>query len=271
MFTKLLRWLNQRASTAPTPATTKRSLQEQVRELLEQAELPAALELLIDAGYTEAIALKVRREKAVDQHEQKVIDEETFQVTDNRITYALLEMVKSDKTTCVNTTATSTVEDAEEYLPKHFTEDQCQQIRTYLLRNEYAEALKLASSYSQDGLLLFQRYERAIRDSNLGLVSQEDHQRNVQQIINTVTSLVSPEKAQLPLSGEQKEQLILLMEEDRWSELLTLGGEWNDQMRLFSTQYNQVEKSFSRGLVTKLSCENSLKSIQQQVEDLIKK
>ena len=71
--------------------------------------------------------------------------------------------------------------------------------------------------------------------------------------------------------GEQKEQLILLMEEDRWSELLTLGGEWNDQMRLFSTQYNQVEKSFSRGLVTKLSCENSLKSIQQQVEDLIKK
>lgn len=268
MFTKLLRWLNQLASTAPT---TKHSLQEQVRELLEQAELPAALDLLIDAGYTEAIALKVRREKAVDQYEQKVIDEETFQVTDNRITYALLEMVKSGKTTRVSTPATSTVEDAEEYLPKHFTEDQCQQVRTHLLRNEYTEALKLASSYSQDGLLLFQRYEQAIRDSRLGLVRQEDHQRNVQQIINTIMGLVSPEEAKIPLSGEQKEQLILLMEEGRWSELLTLGKEWNDQMRLFSTQYNQVEKSFSRGLVTKLSCENSLKSIQQQVEDLIKK
>ncbi|WP_020536515.1 hypothetical protein [Lewinella cohaerens] len=271
MFTKLLRWLNQLASTAPAPTPTERSLPEQVRELLAQSEVPAALELLIDAGYTEAVPLKAQQEKASHQYKEKLIDEETFYVTNNRIVYAVLEMVESGKTTRVNTPAISTVEDPEEYLPKHFTEDECQQIRTHLLRNEYTEALKLASSYSQYGLLLFQRYEQAIRDSRLGLVRQEDHQRSVQQIINTIMGLVSPEEAKIPLSGGQKEQLILLMEEGCWPELLTLGGEWNDQMRLFSTQYDQVEKSFSRGLITKLSCENSLKSIQQQVEDLIKK
>ncbi len=267
MFTKFLRWLNHLTSTATTPP--ERSLQAQVRELLAQSEVLAAMQMLIDAGYSNVIALKIQQEQALGQYQQKLMDAETFQLTNTRIVYALLDIVEPAENTSTNTQKTTT-EESGESLPEHFTEDQCKEIRTHLLRNEYRVALELAKGWSLDGLLLYQRYERATRDLNMGLVRQEDYQRIIQQIIHAATVLVSPEEAQTPLTSVQQQQLRQLMEEGRWPELLALGGEWNDQFLLFSTQYSQIEKAFSQGVITKLSYEDSIKKIQQQVENLIK-
>lgn len=60
-----------------------------------------------------------------------------------------------------------------------------------------------------------------------------------------------------------------LMKAGQWSALLTLGGEWNEDFLLLSTQYNQVETSFSKGLITKLSYEDAIKKIQQGVKRLL--
>jgi hypothetical protein len=265
MFAKLSRWLNRKTDTAPL----ERSLLAKARELLAKAEVPAALQMLMDAGCAEATALNLKRKEALDQYERKLIDAETFQITNNRIIYALLKMVESAKAASTNTPEISKVEDVGESLPAHFTEDQCRQIRTRLLQNEYLAAFELAKNWSQDGLLLFLRYEQATRDLYLGLVRQEDYQLVLQKIIYAATALVSPEEARSPLTVEQQSQLRQLMEESQWSALLTLGGEWNEDFLLLSTGYYQVETSFSKGLITKLSYEDAINKIQQGVKKLL--
>ena len=265
MFAKLSRWLNRKTDTAPL----ERSLLAKARELLAKAEVPAALQMLMDAGCAEATALNLKRKEALDQYERKLIDAETFQITNNRIIYALLKMVESAKAASTNTPEISKVEDVGESLPAHFTEDQCLQIRTRLLQNEYLAAFELAKNWSQDGLLLFLRYEQATRDLYLGLVRQEDYQLVLQKIIYAATALVSPEEARSPLTVEQQSQLRQLMEDGQWSALLTLGGEWNEDFLLLSTGYYQVETSFSKGLITKLSYEDAINKIQQGVKRLL--
>lgn len=265
MFAQLIRWFKRLTDTTPP----ERSLPDKARELLMQAELPAALELLIDAGYTEAIALKARREEALDQYERKLIDDEDFRIANSRITHVLLKILTDDEAANSNTPAINALEDNSESLPEHFTEDQCQQIRTLLLQKDYATAIKLAGNWSQDGKLLYQGYQKTKRELMIGLVRQADHLQIIGQIIKELTVLVSPDTARGPLTVEQQSQLCQLMEDGEWSALLSLGGEWNEHFLLLSTQYNQVETSFSNGLMLKLSYEKSIGDIQEEVRKLL--
>jgi hypothetical protein len=265
MFAKLSRWLKRLTDNSPP----ERSLPDKVRELLAEARVPAALELLIEAGYTDTIALKIRREEALDQYQQKLIDADTFQVTNSRIIYALLNMVEPEESQRKQEEKVSSMEAASKGLPTHFTEDQTKEIRSLLLRNDYQAAMELAKNGSLEGLLLYQRYKQTSRDLRLGLVRQEDHQRTVQQIIHAVTALVSPKETLTALTSEQQTHLHELLAAEQWPELLALGGEWNDHFLLLSTQYHQAETSFSKGLITKGSYEDSMKHIQQEVRKLL--
>lgn len=265
MFTKLSRWLKRLTDTSPP----ERSLPDKVRELLKQAELEAALQMLMDAGYTDAIALNLKREEALDQYERKLIDDEDFRIANSRITHASLRILRDDEAANSNMPAINELEDTSESLPVHFTEDQCQQIRTLLLQKDYATAIKLAGNWSQDGKLLYQGYHKTKRDLMIGLIRQEDHLRIIGQIIKEITVLASPDKARGPLTVEQQLQLRQLMKDEEWSALFALGGKWNEHFLLLSIQYNQVENSFSNGLMPKLSYEKYIGDIQQQVRKLL--
>jgi hypothetical protein len=183
MFEKFTQFLNR--LTAPQ----KTKLEPQVRELLAQGEVPAALQLLIAADYPAASLLKLQWEAVQQQFTQKVIDAETFNLTNNRIAYALLDMVGSTGA-IVRDTPVAVEEEPAETLPVPLTVDQRRQIQALLRDGQWPAALELASSWNSSFLLLSMRLQGLERDLFLGIISQANYERIRKQIKFSLEELI---------------------------------------------------------------------------------
>ncbi|MCB0636738.1 MAG: hypothetical protein KDC54_08985 [Lewinella sp.] len=169
MFKKITQFLN-RSTGAP-----KQQPEQQVRELLAQGDLPAALQLLIDAGYPDARRFKTQWEASEQQFAQKSINAETFNVTRNRIVYALLAMI-SPTGAEVPDTPVVVEEEPPVSPPVPLTADQRRQLEALLRNDEWPAALELASSWNHGFLLLSARLQQLERDRLLGLITIADYE-----------------------------------------------------------------------------------------------
>jgi hypothetical protein len=169
MFAKFTRFLN-RFTGAP-----KHKLEQQVRELLARGKVPAAFQLLIDADYPTASLFKMQWEANQQQFAEKLIDAETFNITKNRIAFALLAMVGPTEAVIPDTPAAMEKQPAEPLPVQPLTVDQRQQIEALLRDDQWPAALELASSWNSSFLLLFKRLQQLERDILLGIITQADY------------------------------------------------------------------------------------------------
>lgn len=185
MFSKFKQFLKRLSGSS---SEAKNKLEQQTQVLLAEAKIPEAMELLLENGYSLVTPLKAQWQTAHQQFADKSIDAQTFNTTINRITYALLSMVTSVEPLAeVPPQEKST--DSGNVLPSSLREDQRQQIRSLLAKNQLKEALELAKDWSWDIQLLYQRYERVERDHNLGLVTQRDYQIILEQIAESTSQM----------------------------------------------------------------------------------
>lgn len=190
MFSKINQFLRKLSGSS---SGTKNKLEQQVQLLLAEAKIPEAMELLLENGYSSVTPLKVQWQTAHRQFAEKLIDAQIFNVTINRITYALLSIVNGDEQLTADSPQEKSSEPAST-LSSSLTKDQMHQIRELLAKNQWKEALELSKDWSWDVQLLYQRYQRVIRDNNLGLVTQHDFNLILRQISESLVQLVSPEK-----------------------------------------------------------------------------
>ncbi|PSR12764.1 MAG: hypothetical protein DA408_09710 [Bacteroidetes bacterium] len=183
MFAKFTQFLNR------LTGGFKHKLEQQVRELLARGEVPAVLQLLIAADYPAASLFKLQWEANQQQFAQKVIDAETFNITNNRIAYALLDMVAPTAAVIPEPPAAIEEEPAET-LPVPLTVDQRQQMEALLHDGQWPAALELASNWNTSFLLLFKRFQGLERDLSLGIISQANYERIRKQIKSSMEELI---------------------------------------------------------------------------------
>ena len=190
MFSKISQFLK-RLSGAYSNA--KKQLDKQVQTLLAEAKIPEAMQVLLENGYSSVAPLKAQWETVHRQFSEKLIDAQSFNVTINRITYSLLSIANGSEPFAIDPPQENSKESVN-VLPSSLNKDQQQQIRELLAKDQLKEALELAKDWSWDNQLLYQRYQRVVRDNNLGLVTQYDFQLLVSQITETLSQLVDSEE-----------------------------------------------------------------------------
>ncbi|MCB0651764.1 MAG: hypothetical protein KDC85_10850 [Saprospiraceae bacterium] len=264
MFSKISKFI--KGFSGKDTGTTE-ELKNQVRTLLAQGELPEAIQLLVDAGYPSLILLKTQWDNAHKQFEDRKINAETFNITRNRITYAVLEtMDPSEQMTSKNRKKESNQNSVN--LPDGFTEDQRRQLIALLAKNQWKQALESGKDFSKEGLMFFTRNRQLERDFNLGLVSNEHHQRTLQQIKQALLSMVLPDGAGEPikLTDAQKAKLHSLLEQKKWPEALELACGWSSAFLTCSSRYYALERDFHLGLVTPSDYDKTLKEIAKDIQ-----
>lgn len=264
MFSKISKFLKgfSGKDTGPTD-----ELKNQVRTLLAQGELPEAIQLLVDAGYTSLILLKTQWDNAHKQFEDRKINAETFNITRNRITYAVLEtMDPSEQMTSKNRKKESNQNSVN--LPDGFTEDQRRQLIALLAKNQWKQALESGKNFSREGLMIYNRNKQLERDNNLGLVSKEQYERTLKQIKQALLSMVLPDETAVPLklTAAQKEELHALLEQKRWPEAMELACGWSGAFLTCSSRYYALEKDFHLGLIVSSDYDKTLEEITKDIQ-----
>lgn len=177
-------------------------LERSVTDLIAAGKIPEAMQLLMDAGYTDAALLKAQWDALMlRQQTDPNLDWETFTTTQNRILYALLELIKpksvGGRQSAVSSSnpeqAKGIEHEAEETPspePAHLTEDQRTQLRQLLEQDQWVQALELGKDWSNELLLNYGRYQSLERNYRLGMITEETYQITRSRILDTLRYFV---------------------------------------------------------------------------------
>lgn len=194
---------------------SRAQLEQKVAALIAEGKIPEAAQLLLDAGHADAALLKAQWDALMfDQQTDPNLDRESFSITRNRITFALLEMSKlksvGGRRSAVGSSKTHQTKGIEQgaegtkrnpddeedregtensELPV-LTEDQRRQLRQLLELDQWQQALNLGKDWSHEMTLLHSRCESLERSYHLGLITEKTHQTTQAQILDALRHFV---------------------------------------------------------------------------------
>lgn len=169
---------------------SRAQLEQKVATLIAAGKIPEAMQVLLDAGHTDAALLKAQWD-ALMLHRQTDpnADWETFTIAQNRITFALLEMIKPPDLRA-NPKQTEGIEQSAEGArnpePPELSEEQRVQLRQLLEQEQWRQALELSKDWNNELMLTHGRYQNLERDYCLGLVTEETYQNTRRKILDAL-------------------------------------------------------------------------------------
>ena len=191
---------------------SRAQLEQKVAALIADGKIPEAMQALLDAGHTEAALLKAQWDSLMlRQQTEPKLDWETFSITQNRITYALLKLTKPKSVGGRQSAVSSSnpeqakgiehgaklnlddegsregIENPE--LPV-LTEGQHNQLRQLLEQDQWVQALELGKDWSNELMLTYGRYQSLERDYRLGMITEETYQITRSRILNALRHFV---------------------------------------------------------------------------------
>lgn len=154
-------------------------LERRISTLIATGKIPEAIQVLLDAGHTEAASVKNRWDSLQEQQALGLINGETFIVVRNQILYAISECSRPSK---------------EDHSEKHnkpskitnslpLSAGQRDQLRELLKQEKLEEALELGKEWDNNNLtILCGRFSHLKRDHAEGLLSQSHYEMEMKRI-----------------------------------------------------------------------------------------
>lgn len=191
---------------------SRAQLEQKVAALIAAGKIPEAMQVLLDAGHTDAALLKAQWDALMlRQQTDPKPDWETFSITQNRITYALLELTKpksvDGRQSAVSSSNPEQAKGIEHGAKLNFddegsregienpelpvlTEGQRNQLHQLLEQDQWVQALELGKDWSIELILTYGRYQSLERDYRLGMVTEEMYQITRSRILNALRYFV---------------------------------------------------------------------------------
>lgn len=170
---------------------SRAQLEHRAAALIAAGKIPEAIQALMDAGHTDAALLKARWDALMLRRQTEPnLDWETFTITQNRITFALLEMSKPQEARANPGQTAEGIEHGAKGVripeaPK-LTEEQRAQLRQLLEQEQWLQALELGKDWNNELMLTHGRYQNLERDYCLGLVTEETYQNTRRKILDAL-------------------------------------------------------------------------------------
>ncbi len=184
---------------------SRAQLEQKVAALIAEGKISEAMQAMQNAGHTEAALLKAQWDALMLQRQTDPnLDWEYFTITQNRITFALLEMSKlesvgsrrsavsssnPERAKGIGQGAKSIAHGAERIenpeLPT-LTEDQRTQLRQLLEQDQWQQALELGKDWNHEMMLTYSRHQSLEHHYRLGLVMEATYQNTQRQIVEAL-------------------------------------------------------------------------------------
>lgn len=173
----------------------QRQLLKRVEELVAQAKTVEAIDLLIDAGVQDAPLLKNQWLTAVDAYEKGKMPFDVWMATNNRINFAILEMLRPKKAGSlpvrepeIEVKTTPPIEQAVPLLS--VSREQVAGVRRLLEEKGLEEALNACAEWNTTYLILQKRFAELNRVWLMGLLNEEEWNLGNNQIKFALISLL---------------------------------------------------------------------------------
>lgn len=167
--------------------SSRARIEQEVATLIADGKIPEAIQVLLDAGHTDAALLKARWDALHAQQEKKPLDWETFSMQQNRILYALLEMAKppgarTEVEQIPDNYPEYSAEEEEVPEPLTLSEGQRGQLRALLEQGQWQEALELGQDWSNELHLLHTQHQTLEKHYHLNLIAQAHYEQQLKRI-----------------------------------------------------------------------------------------
>jgi hypothetical protein len=167
--------------------SSRARIEQEVATLIADGKIPEAIQVLLDAGHTDAALLKARWDALHAQQEKKPLDWEAFSMQQNRILYALIEMAKPpgarmEVEHMPENPPENSPEEEEVPEPPTLSEDQRGQLRVLLEQGQWQQALELGQDWSHELHLLRTQHQTLEKHYHLNLITQTNYEQQQQRI-----------------------------------------------------------------------------------------
>lgn len=161
-------------------STSKAAIEScSIHKLVAEGKTKDALQCLIEGGNKDALLLKQSFDDAKKMWDAGIISYEEWTITQNRVNYAILELVKLDPTT----DTTKNNGSAQEAKKEGLTLQTKTKVKELVQNDKTEDALRLFCDFSNnDCILLLARLTNAKKHLDQGLIAQEDFDRIKHQI-----------------------------------------------------------------------------------------
>ncbi|MFN8304321.1 MAG: hypothetical protein U0U46_17670 [Saprospiraceae bacterium] len=189
MFSKLFGFLKKSADVEKET----QQLGKRVQELVAEAKTVEAIDLMIEAGIKDAPMLKNQWLTALETFENGKMPYDVWASTNNRINFAILEMLRPRNDNFIPAPASVRKENTEAPIEQEgtaiaLTKEQVAEIRYLLDGKGLGEALSACSKWNHVFYLIHHRFVDLKRIWHMGLITEEEWNRGNSQIKHALIS-----------------------------------------------------------------------------------
>ena len=243
------------------------NLIDTIRNLVAEAQLEKALDLLIEAGNEDAKLLKSRLLDLQQQEKYGKIRFQEFSVFHNEIANSILEIVCPSG---VKPQSENPIEDIDE-LREHSLVKKSVVLQLVSTGQTEKVFLLLQKAGYPKAALWFDKYKAKTRLKNMGMLSFNDWydlQKQINEDILTWAYLDEP-MSQRVLTDTEKLHIKELLNSNQIAEALQLCKGLDDKSAILLGLYTQMVKESKAGLLSHTDVKARLKEINNGIEELI--